>query len=340
MLSPMAVENPILYPLTFRPVYKDYVWGGDRIARRYGRTAAPARCAESWELADRPEEMSVVDRGALAGRSLHELIQAHGGELLGLNRSFPAFPLLVKILDVKQTFSVQVHPDEASAARVGGEPKRELWVVLEALPGSVVFSGLKPGVDEGRLRKALADGAVADLLVRRPVKAGDVVPIPGGRVHAAGEGCLLLEIQQTSDTTYRLHDWDRVGPDGRKRELHVEKALQVIRWSDAPDRPGRGTLKQVNFRHLEKRWNLFDSPVFTVNKIELSGTMRCPMDGESFHILFVETGVVRVETEDTSVQAGPGVTVLVPAALGGYVLRAGEPLCRIIQVQLPEVTTV
>ncbi len=309
--------KPPLYPLMFQPVYKPYIWGGDRIARRYGRKLPPGPCAESWEITDRAEGINVVVNGSLAGKDIHELTQLYGAELLG--RPMDRFPLLIKLIDAKQHLSVQVHPDEDGARAVGGEPKTEMWYLLDADPGAEVFVGFRPGVDEARFREALAAGHAGDLLEHVPVGRGDVVYIPGGCVHTIGAGGLIFEVQQNSDTTYRVFDWDRVGADGKPRELHIEQALKVIHWEGAGEAKGampsspaatppKGNLIVERLR----------SPYFRFEEILVAGCMECPLDAASFHALFLDQGLARIKSGSTLVDMPPGTTLLMPACLKQY----------------------
>ncbi len=329
----MTTATTALYPLVFAPVYKDFIWGGDRIIRRYNRLAPLGIYAESWEISDRSEGMSLVVNGPLAGRSLHALVQSYGTYLLGTAAASGRFPLLTKILDARERLSVQVHPDDESAQKVGGEPKTEIWYVLDADPGALVFAGLKPGTTAEHFRRALQTGAVTDLLNAIPVLAGDVVSIPGGRVHAIGAGCLMLEVQQNSDTTYRVFDWNRLGHDGKPRELHVDRALEVMRWNDAvPARlpaPAGAADEGIVYER-------FVSPYFRLDQVTVRAPLACATGERSFHILFIEEGAVNVTASGMTVAAGPGMTLLIPAALGVYEIAGADGGSgRVIRIRLP-----
>lgn len=313
------------YPLTFDPVYKDYLWGGARIAEWYGRRATPSPCAESWECSSRPEGMSVVNAGHWRGRTLAELIQSedrHG--LLGAAGAHADFPLLLKIIDAKKCLSVQVHPDTATAVTTSGEPKTEAWYILAAEPGASLYCGLTAGVTPEILKRAAAGHdpeAMQRLLRRRPVTAGDVVFVPGGRVHAIGAGILLLEVQQNSDTTFRLYDWGRLGPDGKPRALHLDQALAVIDWKDAGDRYARVTpLKDVGPRpdvfqtRVACRW-------FVLEQRRMTQACEIQNDGTSFHAWFTVNGGLKFESSDGPTTVPAGTTVLMPAAIGRYRLQ-------------------
>jgi len=223
-------------PLAFRPRLHERPWGGRRLAD-LGKELPPDRpIGESWEVTDRPGEQSVVLDGPLAGRTLHELWTGPGRtELFGARaaRGGERFPLLVKLLDCTATLSVQVHPPPDVAPDLGGDPKTEMWYLLDAEPGAHLFAGLRAGVTRARFEDDLRAGRdVSPLLHRLDVRPGDVMFVPSGRVHALGAGCLVVEVQQNSDTTYRVFDWNRPGLDGEPRELHVPESLASIDWDD------------------------------------------------------------------------------------------------------------
>lgn len=221
-------------PLTFEPLYQPRVWGGRRLEHRLGRVLPPKHLiGEAWDLVDRPEAQSVVNAGPHAGKTLHELWTRHRPAVFGREApDTPRFPLLAKLLDARETLSVQVHPPASIAAFLQAEPKTEMWYVLEADPGAAIFAGFKKGVTRTAFEKALRDHAVAELLHRISVRAGDAITIPSGRCHAIGAGCLIAEIQQNSDSTYRVFDWNRLGLDGKPRDLHIAESLQSIQFDD------------------------------------------------------------------------------------------------------------
>jgi mannose-6-phosphate isomerase len=224
--------------LQFQPIYQERVWGGRRLETFLSRALPPGPpIGESWELVDRPEAQSRVAGGSLAGRTLREVIAAHAAAVMGPGWDPAApFPLLVKWLDCSERLSLQVHPPRDVAPALGGEPKTENWYVAQAAPGAALYVGLKPATGRDAFARALADNSAGDLVNRIPVAAGDSVLVHSGQVHAIDAGNLILEIQQNSDTTYRLYDWGRVGLDGKPRQLHVEQSLQSIRWAEPPPR--------------------------------------------------------------------------------------------------------
>ncbi len=221
--------------LQFAPLYQERVWGGRGLAKHLGRSLpAGGPIGESWEIVDRPEAQSVVDGGERAGKTLRQLIATHAAEIMG--PKWPAnrpFPILVKWLDCSDRLSLQVHPPATIAPGLGGEPKTENWYVAQAEPGAAVLAGLKPGVDSAGFRAALQDGTAESLVYRLPTTAGDSLLIHSGVMHAIDAGNLILEIQQNSDTTYRVYDWGRVGLDGKPRTLHIEQSLASLEANTA-----------------------------------------------------------------------------------------------------------
>ncbi len=221
--------------LKFKPVYQERVWGGRSLETFLGRKLPGSTpIGESWELVDRVEAQSLVEGGPWAGRSLRELMTAHGSDLMGPQwpKDRP-FPILVKWLDCRERLSLQVHPPGSIAAKLGGEPKTENWYVARAEPGAAVLAGLKPGVDAATFREALKDNSAETLVHRLPTQAGDSLLIHSGVMHAIDGGNMILEIQQNSDTTYRVYDWGRVGLDGKPRAMHVEQSMASLEANTA-----------------------------------------------------------------------------------------------------------
>ena len=224
----------MFYPLTFQPILKERVWGGRQLEKLYRKPLPPViPIGESWEITDRPEGVSVIANGPLAGHDLRWLMENHPAELLGKSKSSDGrFPLLVKILDANDKLSLQVHPPPDVAVALGGEPKTELWFIADARPGAELYVGLKRGVSRTEFQTRIREGTVADCFHRLKVQAGDAMFLPSGRVHAIGAGLVIFEIQQNSDTTYRVFDWNRIGLDGKPRELHVIQSLASINFND------------------------------------------------------------------------------------------------------------
>lgn len=222
-------------PIVFTPIYQERIWGGRKLADRLGRSLPGSQpVGESWELVDRPEAQSVVAEGPLRGNTLHNLWTHHRAEIFGPRHrnTGPRFPLLCKLLDARDRLSVQVHPPAALAARLQGEPKTEMWYFLGCDPGSRIYAGLSAGTTRAAFEEKLGRGEVEGCLHVLPTREGDSIFIPSGRLHAIGEGNLIVEIQQNSDTTYRVFDWNRRGRDGQPRDLHVAESLLSADFND------------------------------------------------------------------------------------------------------------
>ena len=220
----------MLTPLILEPMYRRYIWGGRRFESALGRQLPPGDdFAESWQLVDRGGDQSVVRAGPLAGTTLGDLVTSRGQELLGRHAPLKSFPLLFKFLDACQDLSVQVHPDDARAAQLGtpDRGKTEAWYVVAAEPGSRIYAGLRAGVSRDEFAASLRAGTCDRAIHSFTVHPGDCIFIPAGTVHAIGAGLMVAEIQQSSDVTFRLHDWNRVGPDGKARPLHVAQGLEA-----------------------------------------------------------------------------------------------------------------
>ncbi|MBN2711407.1 MAG: class I mannose-6-phosphate isomerase [Planctomycetes bacterium] len=314
-------------PLLFTPLLKVRVWGGERLkSRAPGAPAEPI--GESWELADHESDTTVVRGGSFDGKKLHEIFMENKEDLCGkaVDPASPdVFPLMLKLIDPKQDLSVQVHPDDeyAGKQKAGELGKTEAWYVLESEAGAKLYRGFKPGVTKEAFAKALEDGSVADLLNGFEVKPGDVLNMPAGTVHALGAGVRIAEIQQNSDTTYRVFDWNRVGLDGKPRELHIEHALAVTDFEDAGDNlckaealAHESCLRECFIR--SEKFNFDRLGKFSSASIELD-TKK-----ESFHILTVAEGEIEVVTDEGSVKCGKWDSALVPAAAGKYTIRPSD----------------
>lgn len=307
-----------MYPIRFKPIYRDAVWGGFRIAEF--RSLEKQRIAESWEISDRKEGTSVVINGPFKGKTLHDLVLEMKEDLLGEGQHFDKFPLLIKIIDAKENLSVQVHPDEEVAAKFDDEAKSEAWFSLSE--GSI-YAGLEEDVNLQDFKKGLKKNRVEPLLNKLSLKAGDVIDLPAGRVHAICGGSLLYEIQQNSDTTYRLFDW------GRDRELHLEKGLEAIRF----DLSKRIVAEP---RHLSSDLHhqvlaLLSSPYFVLEKVDIFDSYRLSCTPKSFQIFFCVRGegVIRVdEHEEELVEKS---SYLVPAKAKSLEIKGK---CELLRVRL------
>lgn len=306
--------------LAFRPMFVPRVWGGQRLRHRFGKPLpADTPIGESWEVVDRDDAQSVLD----SGHALNDLWTRHRHEVFGARAArhpSPRYPLLVKLLDAREALSVQVHPPARRAAALGGEPKSEAWLFLDADPGAYVFAGLAAGATEERFADALDGGdEVTRLLHRLDVAPDTALYLPSGRVHAIGPGCLLAEVQQSSDTTYRVWDYGRPGLDGRPRELHREESLSCIDWDDVEP----ALLRDEDGRRI-------DTPHFELERLELAPGDRRPAaaDGEGAVL-----GVLRGTVACGSRTFGAGDFFLAPA-VGRLELEAAEA-AEVMRVMLP-----
>lgn len=226
-----------MYPLTFDPIMKRIVWGGRRLGDLLGKPIGPGSdYAESWEIVDHGDDQSLVTSGPLEGKTLGAIVRDQNPQVLGKYAGVASFPLLLKYLDCNRVLSVQVHPNDAYAKQMPQPDlgKTEAWYIVDAAPGSKIYAGLKSGVDRKSLEDAISSGTTEDVLHVIEPQAGQCIFIPAGTVHALGGGLVVAEIQQSSDTTFRLFDWNRVGDDGRPRKLHIEEALDVTDYSRGP----------------------------------------------------------------------------------------------------------
>lgn len=281
-------------------------------------------CAESWEMSAHPDGMSEVAQGPFSGKTLGELVTAFGTALIGTLAPNPhQFPLIVKLIDARRCLSVQVHPNNANAALTRGEPKTEMWYMLGGSLDASLYAGLAEGVTPESLRGALAQHTVESQLVRLPVSAGLALLIPGGLVHAIGAGCLIYEVQQSSNTTYRLFDWERTGTDGNPRPLHIDESLKSIDWS----LPARRLLTPVEIGGGGKnRWSgIVGCPYFRMRKLDLLEPIRLAPDNTTFHALFATDGQVILTAGGERITLTAGSSALVPASANTYELSPETP---------------
>ena len=304
-----------LYPLQFTPILRRLIWGGRRLGTVLHKPIGDASdYAESWEISDYRDSVSVLENGPLAGSTIRELIQWYNPGLLGpALRGARSFPLLVKYIDAHQDLSVQVHPDDAKGRRLANDSgKTETWVILEADPGSLIYAGLKQGVSRNQFADAIRSGGVEPLLHRIPAKAGDCILIESGTVHAIGAGVLLAEIQQTSDATFRVYDWGRVGPDGKPRTLHIDQALESIDFERGPVNPIAPRVEALPGG--SKREHLSQSAYFALERLNLTQAMTVGR-ADRFTILMNLAGSFDMRYMVRSRRRVEfGQTVLLPAA--------------------------
>jgi mannose-6-phosphate isomerase len=317
-------------PLVFKPIFQERIWGGRKLAELFGKELpAHKQIGESWEIVDRPEAESIVVNGPLHGKTLHDLWTRCREEVFGeapktarAARALPSdrFPLLIKLLDAEQRLSLQVHPPEKAAAKLGGEPKTEFWYVAAAEPDAELFLGFRESITRDQFEKALRQGTAARDIHKIRVKSGDAVFLPAGRFHGVGAGNLLVEIQQNSDTTYRVFDWNRVDDKGNPRELHVEQALQSIDFNDVQPTLLR-TEDELLIRH----------ELFEIQKWKLDVSRDIAPRGQ-FAIACCLTGKLRC----ADLALAPGEFCLIPAQLQD---RSVEPLKKatsLLRVTIPK----
>jgi mannose-6-phosphate isomerase len=305
-----------LYPLRFEPILRRLIWGGRRLGTVLHKPIGDASdYAESWEISDYRDQVSIVEQGSLAGTTIRELIRTRGEELLG-----PAlgprdqFPLLVKFIDAHQDLSVQVHPDDETGRRLAGENgKTETWVIVGAQPGSAIYAGLKQGVGRDEFAEAIRAGEVERLLHRLEPRPGDCILIESGTVHAIGAGVLLAEIQQTSDATFRVYDWGRLGPDGKPRPLHVREALESIDFERGPVNPIRPEAEPIAGGGTREK--LSRSAYFALERLTLNRPTAVGHH-DRFTILMGLDGCSDVRQGGECVRLEFGQTLLLPATLG------------------------
>ena len=276
---------------------------------------------ESWEISDRPGDESIISNGPLAGKSIRWLMQNQREELLGAAKPVASgrFPLLIKILDAQEKLSLQVHPPATKAAQLGGEPKTEMWYIADATPEAELFVGLKTGVTRGEFEKRIRNGTVAECFHRTAVKKGDAMFLPSGRVHAIGAGNVIFEIQQNSDTTYRVFDWNRIDSSGKPRELHVEKSLASIDFNDIE--PALVSDELIEQNGLKSR-TLVNDPLFAVTFHELASAKNFDLTSWTMQIIGVLEGELTVKYTGEKIFLRPGEFCLVPASLGKSSLQA------------------
>jgi mannose-6-phosphate isomerase len=317
------MRHAALYPLRFEPIFKPAIWGGRKLPAFLGRPAPDGPVGEAWVLSDVKGSSSVVADGPLAGAPLHDLMADVGGRLLGWHPADGRFPLLLKFLDAREHLSVQVHPDDAQAVELTGDPnargKTEAWVVLESEPHGRLFAGLRPGVGADAFKSALVGGTVADVLHAYAPKPGDCVLLKAGTVHAIGGGLMLFEVQQTSDITFRLHDWGRVDArTGKPRELHVPEALYCTDYARGPCDP----LPPAREPHGCEQ--LADCDYFTMwrragaQPFAVGGTSAC-------RVVVGLEGRADLTHGLDRYAIGPGTVLLIPAEVGACVVVPRGP---------------
>ena len=310
-------------PIIFEPLAMERVWGGRRLENLFGKILPPAvPIGESWEVVDREDAQSVVHNGPLRGATLHELWTSRRREIFGTayeNHAAPRFPVLIKLLDARERLSVQVHPPVQVSKALGGEPKTEMWYFADAQPGASIYVGLKRGVSREQFEALLRQGRVEEALHVAPVQSGDNIFIPSGRLHAIGPGNVIVEVQQNSDTTYRVFDWNRTGLDGAPRKLHIEESMASIDFEDFEPAVNHATSGVIA-----------ECPYFKVEKLSLSTPVPACVEAR-FSILAVLSGVASC----AGVSFKPGDFFLAPASLGDATVEPAEKNTEVLRITLP-----
>lgn len=301
----------VVYPLRFKPKYREYIWGGRRFESVLDRELGDGDTyAESWELVDHGEDQSVVANGDFTGLTLRELVTRHGAALFGQHHPQPNFPLLFKFVDAHRNLSVQVHPNDEQAGQLDPPDlgKTEAWVIMDARPGATIYAGLKRGFDRDSFAREVARGTCELCLNQIHPQPGDCIFVPAGLVHAIGAGLLIAEIQQSSNTTFRLFDWNRVRPDGQPRDLHIEQALDTINYGLGPTK-----VQQPVATDDPAVWRLVRCDKFVLDKWTIDQP-KCTSADQRFHVLSVLSGAVDVAGDPSGLPVSRGQTVLVPAS--------------------------
>ncbi len=322
-----------LYPLRFHPIYKPLIWGGEKLRECYGKTDAPEKTGESWEISQVEDNISLVSNGFLEGKSLEEVIQKYKGELLGqrvFERFGSRFPLLTKFIHSNDDLSIQVHPGDKYAAEHHGENgKTEMWYILDSEKDAQLIVGFNKDINRDIMLEKLNDGSLKEVLHFEKVSEGDVIFLPEGRIHALGPGIVLAEIQQTSDMTYRIYDWDRVGVDGKPRELHIEHALNVL------DYKAYTSYKTSYQSQLNAPVNLVECPYFSTQLFQIDKKLDLDYTTlDSFVVYMCLDGDLDIQYNgEDRAHLVRGDTILIPAAIKDLSLIPNQD-SRLLEINL------
>ena len=314
------------YPMKLIAPLKDYLWGGTRLKDEYGKKTDLDIVAESWELACHKDGKSMIANGEAKGETLEAWLVKQQDDVLGTHvEKFPYFPLLIKLIDARGNLSVQVHPDNDYAQRVEGEyGKTEMWYIVDCEPGASLLYGFKSKISKEEFERRIQDNTLLDVCNRVPVHKGDVFFIDSGTLHAIGEGILICEIQQNSNTTYRIYDYGRVGKDGKPRELHVAKALDVTNLEPPKAHPAMATNMDI-FAGAKARL-LASCEYFTTYHLDIDGEAHLFCGADSFQSFTVLTGRLVLLAGEDEVTYEKGETAFLPAGLGAYTLEGAGDL--------------
>ncbi|MDO4695672.1 type I phosphomannose isomerase catalytic subunit [Porphyromonas sp.] len=305
-----------LYPLKFIPIYKEKIWGGTKVQEYKGVTLDTSMVGESWEISSMEEDVSVVSEGNLKGKNINDLIQVYGSELLGdsvFKKYGSSFPLLVKVIYAGDDLSIQVHPDDSFAqTKHQSKGKTEMWYILETEPGAFICKGWNKDISPDKLKEILKTDSLISYLNKYEVNPGDAFYLPAGKVHTIGRGCLLLEIQEASDITYRLYDYNRKDSKGNLRDLHIDDAIEVLDYSAEAFAPS----------HIDSKNKLpILSEYFRIEVLHFQGMTLLPVKGrDSFTILFCISGKISIKTDAGNTDLHQGETLLIPASIEECIL--------------------
>ena len=310
-----------IYPLKLTAPLKDYIWGGTKLKDEYGKHSDLEKVAEAWQLSCHKDGSSIIANGEYAGKSLPELIEEKGRGILGADCArFDNFPILIKLIDAKDNLSVQVHPKNEYALRVEGEyGKTEMWYIVDCEPGASLLYGFDHSIEKAEFEERIRNNTLLEVTNRVEVHKGDVFFIEAGTLHAIGSGILIAEIQQNSNTTYRIYDYGRIGNDGKPRPLHVDKALDVteLKRPTRPTRPEGDPVAQDGYTSTL----LSSCEYFTVHALEVDGTAALKADASSFHSLMCLEGNISLKSSHGDLEISKGDSVFLEADYGDYRLE-------------------
>ncbi len=321
-----------MYPIKLKPAFKDYLWGGTRLRDDFGKDCDFDKVAESWELSCHKDGNSVVAEGEFSGLTLAEYIEKQGKGVLGTNcEKFDNFPILIKLIDAKDNLSVQVHPDNDYALRVEGEyGKTEMWYIVDCDEGASLLYGFKNEISKEEFRERIENNTLLEVTNSVPVKKGDVFFIRSGTLHAIGKGILIAEIQQNSNTTYRIYDYGRVGADGKPRQLHIDKAVEVTQLCPATPYPQSEPVIMEDGNWSEKL--LSSCEYFTVHALDIKNRAWIEATEKSFvHILVVDGSCTFSSANVSAMPLKKGDSLFVPAGFGGFELMPEDKNCTVIK---------
>ena len=315
-----------LYPMKLIAPLTDYIWGGTKLKEEYGKVTDLSKVAESWELSCHKDGKSVIANGAYEGKTLNDFVEENGKAVLGKNSErFEYFPILIKLIDAKDNLSVQVHPNNDYALKVEGEyGKTEMWYIVDCEPGAKLLYGFEKEISKDEFAARIENNTLLEVTKAVEVKKGDVFFIEAGTLHAIGSGILICEIQQNSNTTYRIYDYGRVGNDGKPRQLHIEKSKDVTKLAPATRdwKPmGEPVKKEGCVETL-----LATCEYFTVHEVKLDGEMALVADDASFVCYTCLEGDAVIKTAEAEVAVKKGESVFIPAGMGAYTVSGAATL--------------